>query len=63
MEGLAGASLGYALRHYIIIPYVTILNVTFPRVVKIQNINRNPAIPPRLAPNLKGAKLGEGERD
>jgi hypothetical protein len=50
-------------RHYVIVPNVTIPNATFPKVIKIPNINRNPAIPPRLAPNLKGAKLSDGERD
>ncbi len=34
------------------IPNVTIPNVTMPKLVKIPNINRNPAIPP--------TKLGEG---
>ncbi len=34
------------------IPNVTIPNVTIPKLVKIPNINRNPAIPP--------TKLGEG---
>jgi hypothetical protein len=35
-------------RHYVIVPYVTIPNVTIPKLVKIPNINRNPAIPPKL---------------
>jgi len=39
---------------YVIFPYVTIPNVTFPRVVKIPDIYTNPEIPKRL---------GEGERD
>jgi hypothetical protein len=37
------------IRHYVIVPNVTIPNVTTPKVVKIQNINRNPAIPPKLS--------------
>jgi hypothetical protein len=45
-------------RHFVIVPNVTIPNVTIPNVtipklVKIPNINRNPASPP--------TKLGEGE--
>jgi hypothetical protein len=41
--------------HYVIVPNVTVPNITFPNVtipklVKIQNINRNPAIPPLYMP-------------
>jgi hypothetical protein len=32
--------------HYVIVPYVRIPNVTIPKLVKIPNINRNPAISP-----------------
>jgi hypothetical protein len=46
-------------RRYVIFPYVTIPNVTFPKLVKIPNINKNPAIPPKLGEG-KGTKLGEG---
>jgi hypothetical protein len=50
--------------HYVIVPNVTIPNVTTPKVVKIPNINRNPAIPPKLSlVRGKGTKLGEVERD
>ncbi len=50
-------------------PNETFPNVTILKLIKIPNINRNPAIPTlympeaSLAPNGKGAKLGEGERD
>jgi len=46
--------------HYVIFPNVIIPNVTIPKVIKIPNFNKNPPIPPKLAPNGKGAKLGEG---
>ncbi len=46
---------------YVIFPHVTIPNVTIPRVVKIPNINRNPAIPTKLRGGK--ARLGEGERE
>jgi hypothetical protein len=49
--------------HYVIFPNVIIPNVTIPKVIKIPNFNKNPPIPPKLAPNGKGAKLGEEERD
>jgi hypothetical protein len=35
--------------HYVIVLDVTIPNVTMPKLVKIPNINRNPAIPPKLS--------------
>ncbi len=48
------------MRRYIIFPYITIPNVTFPRVVKIPNIYTNPEIPKRLG---EGERDLEGERD
>jgi hypothetical protein len=48
-EKLFGAGISIiSTGHYVIVP-----NVTIPKLVKIPNINRNPAIPP--------TKLGEGE--
>ncbi len=41
--------LAYFEGRHAIVPYVTIPNVTVPKLVKIPNINKNPAIPPKLS--------------
>jgi hypothetical protein len=46
---------------YVIFPYETIPNVTFPKLVIIPNIYTNPEIPNQLGEGER-AKLGEGER-
>ncbi len=50
------------VRRYVIFPYETIPNVTFPKLVIIPNIYTNPEIPNQLGEGER-AKLGEGERD
>ncbi len=36
--------------HYVIVPNVTFPNVAIPKLIKIPNINRNPAISPLNRP-------------